>query len=184
MLPLGTALPSFRLPDVTSDRSVDSSSFSGDVAVVAFICNHCPFVKHIRGGLAELGRFCAERGAQMVAISSNDATAHPADGPGPMKREAEEQGYGFPYLFDEAQDVALAFDAACTPEFYVFDRDGKLAYRGELDDSRPGNGKPVTGAAVRAAVDALLVGVAPPADQRPGVGCNIKWKPGRAPVRG
>jgi peroxiredoxin len=184
MLPLGTALPPFRLLDVTSDRLVESSSLVGNVAVIAFICNHCPCVKHVRGGLAELGRFCAERGARMIAISPNDVAAHPDDGPGPMKREAEEQGYVFPYLFDETQDVALAFEAACTPEFHVFDRDGKLAYRGELDDSRPGNGKPVTGAAVRAAVEALLGGQVPSAEQRPSVGCNIKWKPGKVPVRG
>ncbi len=176
MLPLGTALPSFRLVDTVSGRTVASEELLGRPSVVAFICNHCPYVKHIRAGLAEFGRFCAERGVALVAVSSNDVASYPDDAPDKMAAEAMSAGYAFPYLFDETQSVARAFDAACTPEFYVFDATGKLAYRGQFDDSRPKNDVPVTGADVRAALEALLTGGKPSAEQKPSVGCSIKWK--------
>jgi peroxiredoxin len=176
MVELGTPMPPFLLPDTTSDRQVSSRELAGKVVVVAFICNHCPYVKHVRAGLAELGRFCAARGASMIAVSSNDASAYPEDGPDAMAAEAKRYGYPFPYLYDETQDVARSFGAECTPDFFVFDTGGRLAYRGQLDDSRPGNGKPVTGLDVRAAVVALLAGEKPAREQRASIGCNIKWK--------
>lgn len=184
MLSIGTPLPTFSLPDVRDPqnrRVFASSDLSGRPAVIAFICNHCPYVKHLRSELAAFGRECAELGVGMVAISSNDAAAYPADGPGPMAEEARTHGYSFPYLFDEDQAVARQFRAACTPDFYLFDAAGQLAYRGQFDDSRPSNGKPVTGADLRNARDAVLSGRAPAADQRPSIGCNIKWKPGNEP---
>jgi peroxiredoxin len=176
MRELGSPLPTFELPDTRTGKAVSSATLSGEIAVVAFVCNHCPFVKHLKAELAEFGRDCAEKGVQMVAISSNDVTTHPDDSPQLMKRDAEEFGYVFPYLYDESQAVARAFDAACTPDFFVFDRQSKLAYRGQFDDSRPGNGKPVTGLDLRNAVDALLAGRSPPPDQKPSIGCNIKWR--------
>ena len=176
MLPLGTSIPEFSLPDTASGTVVASASLAGKPAVVFFICNHCPFVKHIRAGLADFGRYCRERGVAMVAISSNDATAYPADAPPAMAAEAKDAGYVFPYLYDESQAVARAFDAACTPDLYIFDSHGKLAYRGQFDGARPGNELPVTGRDARAAVDALLAGGAPGSDQIPSIGCNIKWK--------
>ncbi len=182
MLPLGHQLPTFRLPDTISGREVSSDELGGKPSVVIFICNHCPYVKHIRGGLAEFGRYCQEKGVPMVAISSNDVSTYPDDSPEAMTREAREAGYVFPYLYDESQDVAIAFDAACTPDLYVFDAEGKLAYRGQFDDSRPKNDLPVTGRDARAAVDALLAGGRPSAEQRPSIGCNTKWKPGKAPA--
>ena len=145
------------------------------------LCNHCPYVKHIRSGLADFGRVCAERGVAMVAISSNDVTTYPADSPEMMKREASEAGYVFPYLFDETQAVARAFHAACTPDLYIFDAAGRLAYRGQFDDSRPRNNVPTTGADLRAAADAVLQGRLPSPNQKPSVGCNIKWKVGNEP---
>ena len=181
MLPLGTPMPSFSLPDAVSGKTLSASELSGKPAVIAFICNHCPFVQHIRSGLSDFGRYCKEQGAALVAISSNDVASYPQDGPGPMAEEAKRAGYVFPYLFDESQAVAKAFRAACTPDFYVFDASGKLAYRGQFDDSRPGNGKPVTGRDLRAAVDALLAGKAPSPDQQPSIGCNIKWRRGAEP---
>jgi peroxiredoxin len=181
MLPLGTRLPTFALTDVVSGRVFASSDLSGKPAVVAFICNHCPYVKHIRTELSAFGRTCQERDVGMVAVSSNDIEKHPQDGPVPMADEARHHGYVFPYLFDEAQDVARQFHAACTPDFYLFDAGGKLAYRGQFDDSRPGNGKPVTGRDLREALDALLAGLDPSNDQRPSIGCNIKWRPGTEP---
>jgi peroxiredoxin len=176
MLPLGTPMPEFRLPDTVSGRTVSSAECVGRVAVVSFICNHCPFVKHIRGGLAAFGRWCEERDVPLIAISSNDAQRYPADAPPAMQEEARSAGYVFPYVFDESQDVAKAFHAVCTPEFYVFDRDGALAYRGQFDDSRPKNDLPVTGNDVKEAVVALLEGRRPKAEQKPSVGCSIKWK--------
>jgi peroxiredoxin len=176
MRELGTPMPSFELPDTVSGRRVSSASLLGKPAVVIFICNHCPYVKHIREGLAEFGRFCQERGANMVAISSNDVVAYPDDSPEKMALEAKDAGYVFPYLFDESQAVARAFDAACTPDLYIYDEQGLLAYRGQFDDARPKNDAPVTGKDARAAVEALLAGRAPSADQQPSIGCNIKWK--------
>lgn len=176
MLPLGTPLPSFSLPDVVTQQNVKSTDLAGSVAVVAFVCNHCPFVKHIRSGLADFGRYASERGVKLVAVSSNDVVGYPQDSPPKMVEEAKDAGYTFPYLYDESQDVAKAFRAACTPEFYLFDRDGKLAYRGQFDDSRPNNGQPVTGKDLRLAVEALLAGHTPSPEQKPSIGCNIKWR--------
>jgi peroxiredoxin len=176
MLPLGTPMPTFTLPDTVGSAHVSSATLLGKPAVVLFICNHCPFVKHIRAGLSELGRFCRERGVGIVAVSSNDAVAYPADSPEAMASEAKEAGYVFPYLYDESQEVARAFDAACTPEVYIFDAQGKLAYRGQFDGARPKNDVPVTGRDARAAVEELLAGHVPSLDQIPSIGCNIKWK--------
>ena len=176
MLALGTPLPDFSLPDAVSGEIVSSASLAGKPAVVFFICNHCPFVKHIRSGIADFGRYCRDQGVAMVAISSNDAVAYPADAPSAMAAEARDAGYVFPYLYDESQDVARAFDAACTPDLYIFDREGKLAYRGQFDGARPGNDVPVTGHDARAAVDALRAGQLPSSEQTPSIGCNIKWK--------
>ena len=181
MVLLGTPRPVFSLPDTASGETFDSRSLDGKPSVVIFICNHCPYVKHIRSGLADFGRFCAERDVPMVAISSNDANTHPDDGPERMADEAVQAGYVFPYLHDESQAVARAFDARCTPDLYIFDRDGKLAYRGQFDDARPQSPVPVTGQDARAAVDALLIGQAPAAHQKPSIGCGIKWKPGNEP---
>jgi peroxiredoxin len=176
MRDLGTPIPSFNLPDTVSGKLVSSDSLLGKPSVVIFICNHCPYVKHIREGLAAFGRFCQERGVAMVAISSNDVATYPDDSPEKMALEAKSAGYVFPYLFDESQDVARSFEAACTPDLYIYDAQGKLAYRGQFDDSRPNSGTPVTGKDARAAVEALLAGQAPSSDQKPSIGCNIKWK--------
>ena len=180
MLPLGTAAPDFSLPD-TNGRTVSLSDYKGKPLVVMFICNHCPYVLHIREGLAQFGRDHQSRGAAVVAISANDAVSYPQDSPAQMKTEAEQAGYIFPYLHDETQAVAKAYRAACTPDFYVFDKQHKLAYRGQFDDSRPGNGQPVTGKDLRAALDAVLAGAPVSPTQKPSIGCNIKWKRGNAP---
>lgn len=176
MLALGTHVPEFSLPDTVSGKTVTSSALAGAPAVVFFLCNHCPFVKHIRAGIADFGRYCRDRSVAMVAISANDAQAFPTDAPPAMAAEAEEAGYVFPYLYDETQSVARAFDAACTPDLYIFDQQGKLAYRGQFDAARPGNEEPVNGRDARAAVDALLAGQLPSPEQTPSIGCNIKWK--------
>lgn len=182
MLPLGTVAPDFELPNVDG-RMVDYAAAAGPQGtVVMFICNHCPFVKHVADELARLGREFMSRGVGCVAISSNDVASHPADSPEQMVREAEDRGYLFPYLYDETQEVAKAYHAACTPDFYVFDAGRKLVYRGQLDPSRPGSDLPVTGSDLRAAVDALLAGRPPLAEQIPSLGCNIKWKPGNHPA--
>ena len=177
MLPLGTRAPDFTLPDTVTGRSVSLADFAGKKALlVMFICNHCPFVKHIRSQLAALGRDYSEKGVGIVAISSNDAANYPDDSPAKMKDEARAAGYTFPYLYDESQAVARAYQAACTPDFFLFDSARALVYRGQLDDSRPGNGVPVTGKDLRAALDAALAGQPPLPTQRPSIGCNIKWK--------
>lgn len=182
MLPLGTAAPDFKLPDTVSGRSIALADFAGQPALlVMFICNHCPYVKHIRAGLAAFGRDYQARQLAIVAINSNDITTHSDDRPDKMTEEARSAGYPFPYLFDESQAVAKAYRAACTPDFYLFDRDRRLVYRGQFDDSRPGNTRPVTGADLRAAADAVLASKAISGDQRPSIGCNIKWKRGAAP---
>ncbi|TVQ33166.1 MAG: thioredoxin family protein [Phycisphaeraceae bacterium] len=182
MIPLGTPMPSFSLPDTVSGGMVTAADVRGGRGVVvAFICNHCPFVKHLREGLAEFGRWCDEKGVKMVAISSNNIETHPDDSPEKMKAEAKQAGYTFPYLYDESQEVAKSFSAACTPDFFLFDGKGKLYYRGQFDESRPNNGMPVTGADLRAAVEALVAGTAAPEDQKPSIGCNIKWKSGNEP---
>lgn len=176
MLPLGTPAPDFALPD-TDGTIVRLSDFAEQPALlVVFMCNHCPFVKHLREGLAEFAREYKGKGLGMVGISANDASSYPQDGPEEMAREKEEAGYVFPYLYDETQNIARAYAAACTPDFYLFDRERRLAYRGQFDDSRPGNDRPVTGADLRAAVDAVLAGQPVPDVQKPSIGCNIKWK--------
>jgi peroxiredoxin len=181
MLPLGTPAPAFKLPDVVSGRYVSLDDDRDLKALlVMFICRHCPFVKHVQGELARLGRDYAGR-AGIVAICSNDTAGHPADAPASLAEMVREQGFVFPLCHDESQAVAKAYDAACTPDFFVFDERRQLAYRGQLDDSRPGNGVPVTGRDVRAALDALLAGRPVASEQRPSVGCNIKWRAGNAP---
>ena len=181
MLALGTVAPDFRLPD-TSGKMVSLSDFKNARAlVVAFICNHCPYVKHIRSGLAQFGRDMQSKGVAVVAINANDANNYPADSPAKMKEEARDAGYVFPYLHDESQSVAKAYRAACTPDLYVFDSARKLVYRGQFDSSRPGNGRPVTGADLRAAVEAVLSGKPVAEKQMPSIGCNIKWRDGNEP---
>jgi peroxiredoxin len=178
-LPLGSMAPTFALPDTISGRTMKLADFATSRALlVCFLCNHCPYVIHIRKGLVDFAREAQPRGVAVVAISSNDAGAYPQDGPDKMQQQAREAGFSFPYLFDESQQVARAYHAMCTPEFYLFDSDQRLVYRGRFDESRPGGSKPVTGADLRAAVDALLTGQAIDADQKPSIGCSIKWKPG------
>lgn len=181
MLPLGTPAPPFALPD-PSGKVVAKDDFSQAPALlVIFLCNHCPYVKHVRDELARLTGQYIDKGVAVVGIGSNDAQAYPEDAPDKMALEAKEAGYRFPYLSDATQEVAKAYRAACTPDFYVFDRNRKLVYRGQMDDSRPGNGKPVTGKDLRAALDAVLSGRPVLEEQKPSIGCNIKWKPGAAP---
>ena len=178
---LGTAAPDFSLPD-TDGKTVSLADFADCQALlVMFICNHCPFVIHVRDELARLGRDYQSKGVGVVAISSNDVATHPGDSPEKMKQEAANAGYTFPYLYDRTQVVAKAYRAACTPDFYVYDRDRKLVYRGQLDASRPNSGIPVTGKDLRAALDAVLEGRPTLADQQPSMGCNIKWQAGNEP---
>jgi peroxiredoxin len=181
MLELGTALPEFSLP-ATDQTTVSSSDLAGAKGVlVMFICNHCPFVKHVRAGLAQFGRDYQNSGLNVVAINSNDNDTHPDDSPEKMKEEVATQGYVFPYLFDADQSVAKKYQAACTPDFFLFDANARLVYRGQFDGARPGNEVPVTGNDMRAAVDAVLAAGSVPADQIPSVGCNIKWRAGNEP---
>lgn len=182
MLDLGTKAPDFQLQDVTSGETISPDTFADKKALlVMFICSHCPFVKHVQDELAKLGNDYLPKGVGIVAISSNSVQTHPQDGPEHLKTQAETVGFPFPYCYDETQDVAKAYTAACTPDFFLFDGDRKLAYRGQLDDSRPGNDKPVTGADLRAALDKVLAGESISEDQKPSVGCNIKWHPGSEP---
>ena len=176
MQPLGTPMPDFSLSDTVSQQTVDRDSLAGRPSVVVFVCNHCPYVLHILDGLVEFGNACIEQGLGFVAISSNDISTHPQDGPEPMADLARRCGFQFPYLYDGSQAVARAFGAECTPDLFIYGADGKLAYRGQFDDSRPGNGRPVTGHDARAAIEALLSGRQPDAQQIPSIGCNIKWK--------
>jgi peroxiredoxin len=181
MLPLGTTAPDFRLPD-TNGKTVSRADFKDKPALlVMFICNHCPYVKHIRTGLAQLGRDYLPRGVAIVGINSNDVENHPDDSPAKMKEEAKSAGYLFPYLYDESQTAAKAYRAACTPDIYLFDKSRKLVYRGQFDDSRPGNGIPVTGKDLRGALDAVLAGKPVSPNQKASMGCNIKWKAGNEP---
>jgi peroxiredoxin len=182
MLPLGTPAPSFALRDTVSGRTVSLESCAGSPALlVAFMCNHCPFVKHILDGFVAFAREFAARGVAVVAISPNDAVSHPQDSPEEMARLAALKGFTFPYVYDETQEVARSYQAVCTPEFYLFDRDRRLAYRGQFDASRPGGNVPVTGADLRTACEALLTGAPVPPEQVPSVGCSIKWKAGQEP---
>lgn len=176
MVPLGTIAPSFSLPDTHGQQVSLPQRGQAAAVLVVFMCNHCPYVKHVAKQLATLGRDLSARGVAMFGINSNDADNYPEDNPAAMRREVESRGYTFPYLFDDDQSVARAYRAACTPDFFLFDAKLQLVYRGELDDSRPGNGKPVTGAALRAAIDAVLAGQPPIGQQIPSMGCNIKWK--------
>ncbi|SFF49377.1 AhpC/TSA family protein [Fontimonas thermophila] len=177
MLPLGTRAPDFRLPDTVSGRTLALADLKSEIAtVVMFICNHCPYVKHVNPELIRLARDYQKRGVAFIAISSNDAERYPEDGPEQMRRVAAQLGYPFPYLYDETQAVARAYQAACTPDLYVFNGQLELVYRGRLDGSTPGNGVPLTGADLRAALDAVLAGRPVDPDQKPSMGCNIKWR--------
>lgn len=182
MLELGTAAPRFNLPEPKTGHDLTIDDFKAARGlVVVFLSNHCPYVHHIREGLAAFTHDYAKRGIAAVGINANDAEQYPEDAPDKMIEEVAQQGYEFPYLFDERQSVAKAYQAACTPDFYLFDGERKLFYRGQFDGARPGNDVPVTGSDLRVACDALLDGLAAPANQIPSMGCNIKWKPGNAP---
>lgn len=182
MLPLGTRAPEFRLLEPATGKRRSLSEFKGAPAtVIMFICNHCPFVIHVRDEITNLSRDYASKGVALIAINSNSQKSHPQDGPEPMAALVKQLGWTFPFLFDETQEVAKVYHAACTPDFYVFDGEQRLAYRGQLDDSRPSIGTPVTGRDLRAAIDAVLAGNPAPAEQRPSIGCNIKWEPGNEP---
>jgi peroxiredoxin len=181
MAALGTPAPDFRLPDTDGKLVSLTDLAKAPALLVVFMCNHCPFVKHISAGLAQLARDYQQRGLAMVGINSNDVASYPDDSPARMAEEVKAAGYTFPYLYDETQAVAKAYRAACTPDFFLYGRDRRLVYRGQFDDSRPSNDRPVTGSDLRAAVDAVLASRPVSAEQRPSIGCNIKWKPGAAP---
>jgi peroxiredoxin len=183
MLPLGAKLPRFELRDVVTGQTVSDSDLDGNKGVlVMFICKHCPFVVHVKDELARLGHDYRDREVSMVAISSNDVANYPDDAPEKLAEMSKELGFEFPFLYDESQDVAKAFQAACTPDFFLFDASRELFYRGQLDDSRPGNGAPNDGRDLRVAMDSLIAGEPIDADQKPSIGCNIKWKPGNEPA--
>jgi thiol-disulfide isomerase/thioredoxin len=185
MLELGTEAPLFELENAVDGRRVSLRDFEGDPALlVMFICNHCPYVQHVRPELGRLAVDYRPKGLAVVAINSNSEATHPQDGPEAMKQLALAEGWDFPFLYDETQAIAKRYRAACTPDFFLFDADRKLVYRGQLDDSRPGNGIPVTGVDLRGAIDAVLAGRPVAADQKPSLGCNIKWAPGNEPDYG
>ncbi len=176
MLPLGTIAPEFSLKDTVSEKTLDLHALQGEKGtVVMFICNHCPFVKHVNPEISKMARDYQGRGIAFIAISSNDVENYPEDAPHLMKETAKREGYSFPYLYDKTQEVARAYQAACTPDFYLFDGSLRLVYRGQLDDSRPGNGLPVNGADLRNALESLLEGTPIAPEQKPSIGCNIKW---------
>lgn len=182
MLPLGTPAPDFALPEPGTGRTVSLGDFDDAPALlVAFLCNHCPYVKHIADRFAAVAADFQRDGAAVVAVNSNDVTTHPADSPANMKLEVARRGYTFPYLFDETQEVAKTYRAACTPDFFLFDGDRRLAYRGQFDSTRPGSSEMVTGRDLRAAMAAVLAGRAPSAEQVPSIGCNVKWRAGNEP---
>jgi peroxiredoxin len=183
MLPLGTKAPTFTVSDVVTGTqiSLDSLAAGKKAALIMFICRHCPYVKHVERELARLGNEYSQKGVAVVAISSNDVQSHPDDAPAMLKSQAQTLGFAFPYGYDESQSVAKAYMAACTPDFFLFDKDQALVYRGQLDDSRPGNDVPVTGKDLRSALDTVLAGSKPAQDQKSSVGCNIKWKSGQEP---
>jgi peroxiredoxin len=177
MKALGTPAPDFDLPDVVTGKQISRRSVAGPKGMLAmFICRHCPFVKHVQDELARIGRDYAGRGIGIVAISANDVTSHAEDSPTKLAYQARELNFNFPYLFDQTQDVARAYDAQCTPDFFLYDAQGMLVYRGQLDDSRPGSDIPVTGRDLRAALDAVIAGRPVPPEQRASLGCNIKWR--------
>ncbi|MDR3442039.1 MAG: thioredoxin family protein [Legionella sp.] len=177
MLPLGSKAPDFTLVDTRTNELVSLAQYKSSIAtVIMFLSNHCPYVKHVQPKLVELAEIYQPKGIQFIAISSNDVTKYPADGPELMRREAENAHYSFPYLYDESQDVAKAYAAACTPDFYIFDKDLLCVYRGCLDESTPGNNKPLTGAHLQHALDNILAGKPVDAEQKASLGCNIKWK--------
>ncbi|HEY9671721.1 MAG TPA: thioredoxin family protein [Waterburya sp.] len=183
MLPLGTKAPNFQLPDVVSGKTISLDTFAGKQALlVMFICRHCPFVKHVQAQLAQLATDYKDSNVGIVAISANDAVNYPNDAPDKLKEMAQDLGFTFPFCYDENQETAKAYTAACTPDFFLFDAECQLVYRGQLDDSRPSNNQPVTGKDLRAALDALLASQSVNPDQKPSIGCNIKWKPGNAPT--
>lgn len=182
MLALGTLAPDFSLPDVTSNKTISLSDFQDQKALlVMFICYHCPYVQHIKGELTKIGKDYVDKSLAIVAISANDIATHPDDAPDRLKAMAQEEGFNFAFAYDETQAVAKAYKAACTPDFFLFDHERKLVYRGQLDDSRPGNYLPVTGKDLRQALDALLTDKPINPIQKPSLGCNIKWKPGNEP---
>ncbi len=181
MLPLGTPAPDFSLPDTVSGNTVSLENYAGAALVIMFICNHCPFVVHIQDGLVNFGADYQDTDVSVVAISSNDIHSFPDDAPDKLAAVAREYGYAFPYLYDETQEVAKSYTAACTPDFYVFGPDRTLVYRGQFDDARPSNSIPVTGNDLRAAVEAVRAGQEVPSAQKPSIGCNIKWIPGQEP---
>ena len=180
-LELGTIAPHFNLPDLDGHNVCVDDFWESKALLVMFICAHCPYVRHLRGAIAKVASEYQPRGLGVVAIASNDVEQYPQDGPDGMRAERDEAGYTFPYLYDETQQVAKAYRAACTPDFFLFDQQRRLVYRGQFDDSRPGNDLHITGIDLRAAIDAVLEGRAPAQEQRPSIGCNIKWKPGNAP---
>ena len=183
MLPLGTKAPNFQLPDVVSGKTISLETFGGkEGLLVIFMCRHCPFVKHIQGELVRIGNDYAGSNLGIIAISANDAANYPEDAPNLLKEMAIELGFTFPFCYDESQETAKAYTAACTPDFFLFDANRELVYRGQLDDSRPSNNKPVTGEDLRLAIDALLAQTSVNSDQKPSIGCNIKWKPGNSPT--
>ncbi len=183
MLDLGTAAPDFSLSDVVSNETVSLDSFSGKKGLlVMFICQHCPFVKHVEDELGRIGQDYVPKDIAVLAISSNSVKTHPQDSPENMREQVKRANFNFPYAYDETQAVAKSYTAACTPDFFLFDGDFKLVYRGQLDDSRPGNDKPVTGESLRAALDQIVAGNPVPAVQSPSIGCNIKWAPGNEPA--
>jgi peroxiredoxin len=183
MLPLGTRAPEFNLPDVVSGKPISLASFSGKKGLlVMFICRHCPYVQHMKEELTRLGKDYQKKDVGIVAISSNDADNYPDDAPESLKQFAKSEGFLFPFAYDATQDIAKAYTAACTPDLFLFNKERQLVYRGQLDDSRPGSGKPVTGRDLRAALDAVLADRPVSSEQRPATGCNIKWKPGKAPA--
>jgi len=181
MLPLGSPAPAFALPDTRGDIVSLGDFWDAPALLVIFMCNHCPYVRHVRAEIAKLTAEYKVRGVAVVGINANDAENYPDDSPARMKEEVKNAGYTFPYLFDETQEVAKAYRAACTPEFYLFDSERRLVYRGQMDDSRPGGDIPVTGKDLRAALEATLAGKEVSPDQKPGMGCNIKWKKGNEP---
>lgn len=183
MLELGTQAPDFHLPNVCTSETISLDSYSDKKALlVMFICRHCPFVKHVKREFQRLDRDYKERSVGIVAISSNDVVSHPEDSPESLCEMAREEAYSFPVCYDKTQEVARAYTASCTPDFFLFDEDRKLVYRGQLDDSRPGNGKPITGRDLRDALEAVLSGRPVSKEQKPSIGCNIKWKPGNEPA--